>query len=141
MKKTSVILGLAGVAFGVTLAALIGARLSEQALAVVAGATCGAGALLPVIAVQTGLLLRQRSPDHDERQARSNAACPPLVVIAPPTPGLPAGQSWGSGPPYGYPVGFAQASANHSVSASARQFSIIGSDGEEMTYDGHQSTW
>jgi hypothetical protein len=39
--------GLVAMAFAVTLAAVVGRRLSDEALAVLAGAVCGVGAAIP----------------------------------------------------------------------------------------------
>jgi hypothetical protein len=78
--------GLVVTAFAVTLAVVIGNRLSDQALAVLAGAVCGVGAAIP-----TSLLIVAVTRRHDESRARPTmyppapqGAYPPVVVVAPP---------------------------------------------------------
>jgi hypothetical protein len=72
---------LALVAFATTLAWVIGHRLSDQALAVLAGAVCGVGAAIP-----TSLLIvsvsRRRLESQDRTQSPQNAY-PPVVVVTP----------------------------------------------------------
>jgi hypothetical protein len=133
MKKMVIVLSLTGIAFGVTLAVLIGTRLSAEALSVVAGAACGVGALLPLVAVLAGLLLRRNDNLNSERQAR--ASYPPVIVVAPPA-ALPPGQTWASGP-HAQPVSYNAAG----YANITRQFSIIGNDGEEITDDEHRNNW
>ena len=86
--------GLTGITFAVTLALVIGNRLSDEALAVLAGAVCGVGAAIP-----TSLLIvtiTQRTP----RQAPAHQpnTYPPVVVIAPPGSGQQA-NAWNGLPP------------------------------------------
>lgn len=135
MKKFELTLSLAGLAFGITLAALIGARLSEQALSVVAGAACGAGALLPALVVLSVLALRRRDEArerHLEQPPYPRQAYPPVIVMAPPAQALPAGQAQAGGL-------YGQALYQHQV--GARQFSVIGGGGEEGTADEYQGGW
>ena len=47
-RSPKVALGLVALAFAVTLAVVVGNRLSDEALAVLAGAVCGVGAAIPV---------------------------------------------------------------------------------------------
>ena len=90
------------VAFAVTLAVVVGNRLSEEALGVLAGAVCGVGAAIPtsliVVAVsrrqrdegssrQTGA--REREMDYEPRHAY-----PPVVVVSPDR-GQFQSQRWG----------------------------------------------
>jgi hypothetical protein len=130
MKKFEMTLSLAGIAFGITLAALVGARLSEQALAVVAGVACGAGALLPAVVVLSVMALRRRgearthasSGTSFEQPSYPRQGYPPVIVLTPPAQqSLPAGQAGGL---------YNQAMYPHQL--AARQFSIIGSEGERI---------
>jgi hypothetical protein len=85
--------GLALVAFAVTLAMVVGNRLSNEALSVLAGAVCGVGAAVP-----TSLIIlsatRRRSEVHDRPTAQAphqSGSYPPIVVVSPPSTPQPAG--------------------------------------------------
>lgn len=67
--------------FAVSMAVLIGERLSNEALAVLAGAICGVGAAIP-----TSLLIVYVSRRREEQRVTTTTAgvYPPVVVIAPP---------------------------------------------------------
>ena len=86
--------GLVMLAFAVTLAAIIGNRLSDEALAVLAGAVCGVGAAIP-----TSLLVVAVSRRRDEGRVQpstspaSPGVYPPVVVVAPPA-GQQRPHSW-----------------------------------------------
>ena len=81
--------GLTVVAFAVTLAAVIGNRLSDEALAVLAGAVCGVGAAIPTSLLVVAVSRRR----HDERRMQPSpaysqgpypqGAYPPVVVVTP----------------------------------------------------------
>jgi hypothetical protein len=112
-NRLKVFAGLVVLAFAVTLAAFIGNRLSDEALAVLAGAVCGVGAAIP-----TSLLIIAVSRRRDEGRvqtpvpAASQGVYPPVVVVAP-----PAGQQrygdWNALPP--------------SLTApTQRQFTVVG---------------
>jgi hypothetical protein len=139
MSKIGLALGLLSVAFGVTLAVAIGTRLSEQALSVALGAACGAGALLPALGVLSFIAVRRQattSSSYDRAEAYPDRrAYPPMVVITPPSTvgaaALPGGQPSGYYGPY-YPP---------QAGMSGRQFSIIGSSGEEMIDNEHHTVW
>ena len=82
--RLKVIAGLAVLLFAVTLAVIISNRLSDEALAVLAGAVCGVGAAIP-----TSLLIVAVSRRRDEQQVQPSTphfqgAYPPVVVVAPP---------------------------------------------------------
>ena len=82
-NRVKIFAGLVTLAFAVTLAAVVGNRLSDEALAVLAGAVCGVGAAIP-----TSLLIVAVSRRRDERQVQAPApqrsSYPPVVVVAPP---------------------------------------------------------
>ncbi|MCP4540440.1 MAG: hypothetical protein GY832_25150 [Chloroflexi bacterium] len=92
-ERLMVFVGVAGVAFAITLAVMIGNRLSDEALAVLTGAVCGVGAAIP-----TSLLIvavtRRRDVGRGTPQptVQPQNAYPPVVVIAP-----PGGQRWMEG--------------------------------------------
>ena len=83
--RLKVFIGLVMLAFAVTLAVIVGNRLSDEALAVLAGAVCGVGAAIP-----TSLLIvavsRRRSEENERRVQPSTpqGVYPPVVVVAPP---------------------------------------------------------
>ena len=98
--------GLVVVAFVVTLAVVVGNRLSEEALGVLAGAVCGVGAAIPtsliVVAVsrrqgENGRAsygrMREREPDYEPRHAY-----PPVVVVSPGNTQQRSRQSWNALP-------------------------------------------
>jgi hypothetical protein len=100
--------GLTGITFAVTLALVIGNRLSDEALAVLAGAACGVGAAIP-----TSLLIvtiTQRAPK--QAPADQPNTYPPVVVIAPPGSGQQA-NAWN-----GLPASM--------VSPVERSFNVVG---------------
>jgi hypothetical protein len=81
--RVKALAGLSVIAFGVTLALVIGNRLSDEALAVLAGAACGVGAAIP-----TSLLIvaiTQRT--HKQAPGDRPNAYPPVVVVTPPGSG------------------------------------------------------
>jgi hypothetical protein len=118
-------LALGAVAFGVVLAAVIGVRLDQAALAVIAGVACGVAASIP-----TGLLvvflLRRRDAADEKRAARGYGremapAAPVVVVAAPAAPQSPQPASW--------PGGFA------SPAPARRKFAVIGEEGTDDELD------
>ncbi len=115
--------GLAAVAFAVTLALVIGSRLSDEAMAVLAGAVCGVGAAIP-----TSLLIvavsRRRDEPHVQQSAQpgmQHGAYPPVVVVAP-----PGGQQWPGN------LGTISPPANAPIQ---RQFTVVGGTQEAQRLD------
>lgn len=86
--------GLSAIAFAVTLALVIGNRLSDEALAVLAGAVCGVGAAIPTSLLIVAITQRP----HKQAPADHPNAYPPVVVIAPPGSGQQA-NAWNHLPP------------------------------------------
>jgi len=121
--RTRLFLGAVVIAFVVTLAVIIGQRLSDQAVAVLAGAVCGVGASIP-----TSLLIawvtRRR---HEARPVQpQQSTYPPVVVIqSPPHAGQPALPQGGYMPPYVQPT-----------PPTPREFTIVGEE-EEPASRGH----
>ena len=114
--------GLVAMAFAVALAVIVGSRLSDEALAVLAGAVCGVGAAIP-----TSLLIVAVSRRRDEQRiqpATPSGPYPPVVVVTAPG-GQQRPNNWGTLPP--------------SLAAPAqRQFTVVGGtpvDAEVMTYE------
>ena len=115
--RVKVFTGLAVTAFAVALAMVIGQRLSDEALAVLAGAVCGVSAAIP-----TSLLIvaamRRREEQADAAYPRVQpppiqATYPPVIVVAPPGVQQQWPNAWRSLPP--------------SLSAPGqRQFTVVG---------------
>ena len=123
-NRLKIFAGLTGMVFAVTLAWVIGNRLSSEALAVLAGTVCGVGAAIP-----TSLIVVMVSRRRDARAQPSaqpvmqQGAYPPVVVVTP-----SGGQQWspnagGFSAPLAPPV--------------QRQFTVVGeppTDTEVMSY-------
>jgi hypothetical protein len=75
MKKVTII---AFLAFAVTLAIIIGKRMSTDAMAVVIGVGCGVLASVP-----TSLLILAVTNRRDERQVQRRPDYPPVVIVNP----------------------------------------------------------
>jgi len=75
MKKVAII---AVIAFAVTLAVIIGKRMSTDAMAVVIGVACGVVASIP-----TSLLILAVSNRRDEQEVRRRGEYPPVVIVNP----------------------------------------------------------
>jgi hypothetical protein len=116
------------IAFGVALALVIGIRLDQAALAVVAGVTCGVGASIPTGLLVVFLLRRRDAAASERRRARRygrEPASPPVVVVTPSSaPQLPQGTAWPGAPgAYGAPL------------PAQREFAVIGEEGVEDEFD------
>ena len=125
--RLKIFAGLVAMAFAVALAMVIGRRLSDEALAVLAGAVCGVGAAIP-----TSLLIVAVSRRREEQRAQPavpqgmypQGMYPPVVVVAPPA-GPQRYNDWNPFPP--------------SLTAPVqRQFTVVGGapiDAEVRTYE------
>jgi hypothetical protein len=81
-RRLKILVGLVLMAFAVTLAVIVSSRLSDESLAVLAGAVCGVGAAIP-----TSLLIVAVSRRRDEirpQPTMPQAPYPPVVVVTPP---------------------------------------------------------
>jgi len=74
------ILGLAVIGFCVGLAAIVGYRMSDEAMAVVIGVVCGVLASIPMSALILVITQRQRQQSQESRWAQQRNS-PPVVVI------------------------------------------------------------
>jgi hypothetical protein len=72
--------------FVVALAFIVGNRLSDEAMAVLAGAVCGVGAAIPA-SLLVFAVSRQRNEDNKRRvqPSASQSVYPPVVIVAPST--------------------------------------------------------
>jgi hypothetical protein len=110
-------------AFAVTLAVIVGNRLSDEALAVLAGAVCGVGAAIPTSLLIVSVTQRRREEVHTQPPTQQGAYPPVVVVTAPGTQQRP--DAWQALPP--------------SLTAPMqRQFTVVGGtpvDAEVRTYE------
>ena len=116
---------LVGIAFAVALAAVVGNRLSNDALAVVVGAVCGISASIPVTIGLVIAASRNWGREEGVREigydygAQRYAPQPPMVIFAPPqqTP-----------LPYGFPQGQYVAPMSAPALGAPREFKIVGEE-------------
>ncbi len=118
----------AGVAFAVALAYVVGSRLSNEAIAVVVGAVCGISASVPV-----SIALVIASSNHWGRREESNEPYyepsprrygysqpqPPVIIMTQPQQQMPYGYPQN---PYYFPAQSAQ------PSVEPREFKIVGGE-------------
>ncbi|MBN1956235.1 MAG: hypothetical protein JW900_14480 [Anaerolineae bacterium] len=112
-RRIGVFVGVIVVAFVVTGTAVIAQRLSDEAIAVVAGAACGVGASIP-----TSLLIvwvAQRRQERAAPQQQAQGTYPPVVVVQQPPP------------PNSYPPRQADYLGPY-LPASQREFNVVGGD-------------
>ena len=105
MKKVAIV-GI--IAFAVTLAVIIGKRMSTDAMAVVIGVACGVLASIP-----TSLLILAVSGRRGEREVQQRREYPPVVIV---NPG--GNQPRYLQPPFQTPV----------IQGQQRQFTVIGDE-------------
>jgi hypothetical protein len=118
-RRLRIFAGLVAIAFAVTLAVIIGDRLSDEALAVLAGAVCGVGAAIPTSLLIVAVTRRRDEPRTEPAvsQPQAQGPYPPIVVVAPPG-GQPRYDGWGG-----------QAA---SLSAPVqRHFTVVGGESDE----------
>lgn len=90
-RKLKLFAGLVAMAFSVTLALIVGNRLSDEALGVLAGAVCGVGAAIPTSLIVVAVSRRRDEPQRRERQhpMPQRNSYPPVIVVTP-----QGGQQW-----------------------------------------------
>jgi hypothetical protein len=115
--------------FGVTLALLVGRRLSAEALGVMVGVLAGVAASLPMGLIVAWLALRMRGPSIIERTVPVPTPAglePRVVVVAQPpfTPGLVPARPAYTPPDVGGAL--APLRASPPAPAPAREFTVIG---------------
>jgi hypothetical protein len=94
--RLKILAGMVMMVFAVTSAVVVGNRLSDEALAVLAGAVCGVGAAIP-----TSLLIVAVSRRREEQRVQPSVpqgAYPPVVVVTPPG-GQQRPDAWNALPP------------------------------------------
>ena len=130
--KLIVLLGL--VAFAVSLAIVVGQRMSAEAMAVIIGVVAGVSASIPTSLIVVWFALRLRAPEPQPVEARvmterePRPAEPRIVVVAPPAPQ----------PSYA-PSGYGRAYDPGMLPMAAlprqpmqRRFTVIGGEAEEV---------
>lgn len=111
-----------GAGFAVAAGAVVAQRLSDEAMAVLAGTVCGVAASIP-----TSLLIVWVTRRRQEERANVSPAgvYPPVVVVQPPAQSnLPGGQPWQYLGPYTAPA--------------QREFNVVGGTMEEARYGHYQ---
>jgi len=117
------------VAFAVTLAVVVGQRLSDQAMAVLAGAVCGVGASIPTSLLIVWVTRRRQEEHAEQRPAQPPAgAYPPVIVVQQP------GHSAMTGPSYPHPSGYLAPY----TPPSPREFTVVGGGLEEVSHGRYQ---
>ncbi len=112
-----------GMAFGVALAVVIGARLEQAALAVLVGVVCGVGASIPTSLLIVTIMRRQDQRVHEQRRRNTYQAQPPVVVVTPSNaPQLPQPMNWSAPAP----------------APAQRQFTVIGEEEMNNGFDHYQ---
>jgi len=81
--RLKLFVALVAVAFAVALAVMISNRLSDESLAVLAGAVCGVGAAIPTSLLVVAIARRREEPRAQPTVPQG--MYPPVVVVAPPT--------------------------------------------------------
>lgn len=118
--RLPVLAGAVGVTFAVVLAVIVGQRLSDQAISVLAGAVCGVGASIPTSLLILSLVRRRQEPRPET--PRQGAYPPVLVIQSPPPANGFAPHQPGYLPPYTQPM--------------PREFTVVGGgDLNDAGYD------
>jgi len=100
--RLSLVASVFGVTFAVVLAAIVGQRLSDQAISVLAGAVCGVGASIPTSLLILSLV-RRRQESRPE-PPRQGGYPPVLVIQSPPAANGFTPHQPGYLPPYAQPM-------------------------------------
>jgi predicted dienelactone hydrolase len=121
--RVRALLWIAAVAFAVTLAVIVGWRMSSEAMAVLVGVAAGVLASIPTSLIVVWVTTRQWRAEREGREGQARAQSMPsqpqmpVVVIAPPAAPSLAG-----------PATWAQSYAPQLPAAPRRQFTVIGQD-------------
>lgn len=117
-NRLKTFLGLVALTFAITLALVVGNRLTNEALAVLAGAVCGVGAAIPTSLIIVAISRRQREETHDDpamyqQGAYPQGAYPPVVIVTPQGGHQPQPYGWN-----GIPASLS--------TQSQREFTVVG---------------
>jgi hypothetical protein len=125
MKKAKLLFVLFGLAFSITLAVIVGQRLSSEAMAVVVGVVAGVAASIPTslivvwFATRSVAVSRPAPEPPPPQPAPAPAPEPRLVVMTQPQP-----MQMSAMPIYQSPGGYVQPGPYMAI--NARQFTVIG---------------
>lgn len=98
--RLKVFAALVALAFVVTLAFVVGNRLSDEALGVLAGAVCGVGAAIPTSLIIVAVTRRnRREPRASEFRSQQQGTYPPVIVVSPQGTQRRSSGYWNSLPP------------------------------------------
>ena len=117
-----------GVAFAVSLAVVIGTRMSADAMAVVVGLVCGVLASVPTTTLMVWVLRQREKQEAHWRQSHL-AQFPPVVVV----------NGQGSNGHPGYPA--LPSLPAGSTSPGSRSFKVVGQENTETIGDILPSFW
>jgi hypothetical protein len=116
-----VFLAVVVVAFAVTLAVVVGQRLSDQAVSILAGAVCGVGASIPTSLLIIWVSRRQQQQEASQSNRQMQGVYPPVVVVQPPAQMGGANSSQ-------------QAYLPSRFEPMPREFTVVGGETEEWHY-------
>jgi hypothetical protein len=95
--RSKIFAGLVVISFAMTLAVVVGNRLSDEALAVLAGTVCGVGAAIPTSLLIVAVTRRREEPRMQSYPPQG--VYPPVIVVAPPGgQGRFSANEWGALP-------------------------------------------
>jgi hypothetical protein len=112
-NRLKTFLGLVALVFAITLALVVGNRLTNEALAVLAGAVCGVGAAIPTSLIIVAISRRRQEEIREDPPMHQQGAYPPVVIVTP--------QGGHQQQPYGW-NGLPPSLSPH----SQRQFTVVG---------------
>jgi hypothetical protein len=119
-KRLGRFLTLMGIIFALSGGVVVTQRLSQDALALIVGLSCGIATMLPVL-ILGGLWLKRElgQRESDRQPAAQFPSQPQIVVVAP-----PAYPGYGQG--YGQPALPAQVPSQWQSTPAQREFKIVG---------------
>lgn len=123
-RRLKIFLGVVAVAFAVTLAAVVGQRLSDQAISILAGAVCGVAASIPTSLLIIWVSRRQQQQETSQANRQMQGVYPPVVVVQPPAQ-MPGGNAQ------------QQAYLPPNMQPMPREFTVVGGEMEEWQYQRH----
>jgi hypothetical protein len=120
--RTRIIVAVVGIAFAVSLAVIVGQRLSDQAISVLAGAVCGVGASIPTSLLVLWAVRRKDQEEKRPSREASSGTYPPVVVVqSPPQMGRGGSHQQTYLPP--------------NVQPMSREFTVVGGEMEELGFN------
>ena len=129
-RKPKAFFGFVALTFAVTLAVIIGNRLSDEALAVLAGAVCGVGAAIPTSLLIIAIMRRRDKPSEEWNSAHQAQPHPqqgyyPPVIVVSPSNAQQQPYNWN-----GYPPSL--------TTPIQREFTVVGDTSSDMEVRSHE---